>query len=653
MNEKETKRNLFLKNWNAFQKGEPVSTHDIRKEILDGWIRSREYGVDPYSDNFKKVPEGDLSDRCKRKQELINVAAPYMQKLFEIVRESRFIVVLADEQGIVLESFGDKVMLERPEASVPGANRSEAALGSNAIGTSLYLAKPIQIGATENYSKCGHLWTCSAAPIRDPKGNVIGCIDLSGYWLDAHPHTLGMVIASADAIQRQLRLEETNKTNLFISRLQHATLASIAEGILVYDHCGIILQANSYVTKLIGINMEKLIGENIHKLLKWDINFAEIMKSGEELNDFEVRFYVNRRQKNCYVTRTNFVNDQGFLVHVLVLKENQQVRSLINKSIGSRAMIDFDSIIGVSQKHKNTVKLAKTVAKSSSTILLRGESGTGKEMFAQAIHNFSNRSDKPFISINCGAVPRNLIESELFGYESGAFTGSRKEGYMGKFELADGGTLFLDEIGDMPFGLQVVLLRVLENKEIVRIGGYKAKKVDVRIIAATNADLEKAIANNTFRRDLFYRLNVLPIRLPPLRERIEDIRPLALHFIGKYNQRLDKDVMGIDEDAMQILEDYSWPGNARELENVLEGAMNISSDSRITAVDISNYIRTDFTNNIPHISQRSRVINKDTILNEIKATRGNVRKTAINLGISRSTLYRIIKKYGIDINSYR
>ncbi len=266
----------------------------------------------------------------------------------------------------------------------------------------------------------------------------------------------------------------------------------------------------------------------------------------------------------------------------------EQLNSVINLSPVSSG---FEQIIGESSAMQKLKKRALQISHSDSTVLITGESGTGKDLFARAIHNASPRSDKPFISINCGAIPEMLLESELFGYEKGAFTGADKNGKIGKFELANHGTIFLDEIGDMPLHLQVKLLRIIQNKQIDKVGGYAPIDVDVRIIAATNKNLEEMIVQNSFREDLYFRLSVIPLLIPPLRERPEDISSLLEFSFQKFNEKLDKKIAGISAQALDCLCSYSWPGNARELENAMEFAINMETSSRIQIDNLPDKVR--------------------------------------------------------------
>lgn len=306
----------------------------------------------------------------------------------------------------------------------------------------------------------------------------------------------------------------------------------------------------------------------------------------------------------------------------------------------------FENIIGTSEAMKKAKNLARIAAPHDTAVMILGESGTGKEMFAQAIHNASRRADGPFIAINCGAIPRTLIESELFGYEKGAFTGADKNGHPGKFELANGGTLFLDEIGDMPYDVQVSLLRVLQSREVLRIGSRKPIKIDVRIISATNQNLEEKINNRTFRDDLYYRLNVFPIFLPPLRDREGDIEYLANYFVDVYSQRYNKCTHGFSPEALHLLNHYSWPGNIRQLENTVERALLISQgdwiEKNALPLKMQN-IRKEIIN-----QNNGNELERLSICKALKKYDFNITQAAKLLGISRPTLYKKMKQYHIE-----
>lgn len=306
-------------------------------------------------------------------------------------------------------------------------------------------------------------------------------------------------------------------------------------------------------------------------------------------------------------------------------------------------------IIGSSQIMWELRETLLGIAASPSSVLITGESGTGKELFAQAIHYCGHRAKGPFVKVNCAAIPENLLESELFGYVDGAFTGARKGGRTGKFELANRGTIFLDEIGDMPLTMQAKLLRVLQEKEIERIGDEHITTVDVRIISATNKNLAALITQNFFRLDLYYRLNVVNLHIPSLRERKEDIPLLASHFVKELNRKLGLQIRGIDDKAMALLMQYNWPGNVRELSNVLETAMNFCRSPLLQPESLSSILRQQqpVLYEINELSLKTGLMatEHEQILTALKTSRGNRQQAAKMLGVSRTTLYRLMKKH--------
>jgi len=306
----------------------------------------------------------------------------------------------------------------------------------------------------------------------------------------------------------------------------------------------------------------------------------------------------------------------------------------------------FEDIIAKSSKMRQVIEVIKVVAKSNATVLVAGESGTGKELIARAIHSQSYRKDKPFVAVSCAALPESLLESELFGHEKGAFTGAHAQ-RKGKFEVANRGTLFMDEIGEMSANIQVHLLRVLEEKEFARVGGNELIKVDVRVISATNKDMKQAIANSQFREDLYYRLNVVPVELPPLRERKEDIPLLAQHFLKKFTVENQKEIIGFSPEATDFLLKYEWPGNVRELENAIERAVILTKNSYIEATDLTqeNLLKA---HSVPP-GRSLKEVERERVLNVLNETGGNRSETARILGISRATLYNKLREYELNV----
>ena len=595
-----------------------------------------------------KVIEGpELQKVLEQNNELISSAATFMNHLYNFVRGSEFFALLCDREGCILNVVGDeKILLEASKLKmITGAYMDEAHIGTNAMSLALSEGVPVQVSGIQHFIKAYHKWTCSAAPIKDGKGNIIGIIDLTGYIEKVNPHTLGMVVAAANAIEKML---ENNKYNLMLQiskkRLE-STFNSIYSGILTCDIKGNITTMNKQIVNMFGYSEEEMKYMKIPDLIS---NFHEIierLKAKETFVDEDV--YANTAVNKLQFTLTAYpiygthMNIQEI---TLVFYELKKSRKLAGRILSGQAVYTFEKIIGVNEKFKKIVEYAKKIADSKSTILITGESGTGKEVFAQAIHNHSKRKDGPFIAVNCGAIPRTLIESELFGYEDGAFTGAKKGGNVGKFEIAEGGTIFLDEIGEMPSDMQIRLLRVIEEGIINRIGSSKQISIDVRIMAATHKDLKHEVERGNFRKDLYYRLNVLPLHLPALRERRDDIAELTNYYMRKTSKKLNKHSVSISEEYMNYLKNYDWPGNIRELENVIELIVN------------SEVIQTNLWGEVAEKQNKSTDVYKGVSLEQmekhhitevIKEVKGNMTLAAKILDIARSSLYRKIEKYNI------
>ncbi len=332
------------------------------------------------------------------------------------------------------------------------------------------------------------------------------------------------------------------------------------------------------------------------------------------------------------------------------------MRGVVNKIAGFSSKYDFNSILTRNHKMMNIIEDGKRIAQNECTVLITGESGTGKELFAHSIHNGSRRCRGPFVAINCAALPKDLVESELFGYEKGAFTGASKEGNPGKFELANGGTIFLDEIGELPLEIQSKLLRVLDNHTVARIGGKYERNLNVRIVAATNRDLIKEINARNFRSDLYFRLNVFNLRLIPLRERREDIEMFVDFFLNRLSKKNEIQVKHVDREFIDIIKNYNWPGNVRELENVVQRAYYLSKNGIITASLIPEYIVESVKNDEDYIiledkSKRgiktAEQVEKELIVKALQQCNGNVIDASKLIDMGKSTLYRKIKKYNL------
>ena len=424
-------------------------------------------------------------------------------------------------------------------------------------------------------------------------------------------------------------------------------LDAIDDGISACDKDGNVTYINSSACRLIEADKSKVIGENLNHPPFKDTILVQILKSKKPQMDFEYNLYYKGKPSHLMNSAYPVFDDDGNIMGAIdIFSRIKRSYQIASNMAGHRAIYEFDDFIGSGPTLQNKINLAKEFSNINKNTLLEGESGTGKDLFSQSIHNFSDRKSGPFVAINCANYPIDLFDSELFGYDEGAFTGAKKGGKSGKFELADGGTLFLDEIGEMPMQMQAKLLRAIETKQVTRLGSNKTITTDVRIIAATNRDLESMIEKKQFREDLYYRLKILYLKIPPLRERKEDIKELCDHFIEKINPEMENPVSKISDEAMELIRAYDWPGNIRQLENILSIAMFMSGGGILEK---------------PHLIQaglectqkKSREINKledssiEILQNALEENAYNIKQTSELLGISRNTIYRKMKKYGI------
>jgi sigma-54 dependent transcriptional regulator, acetoin dehydrogenase operon transcriptional activator AcoR len=430
---------------------------------------------------------------------------------------------------------------------------------------------------------------------------------------------------------------------------------SVNEGIIAINLQGSITNINKAAGELLGLEQGSKKGHHINTLFP-DLSLENLIGTGEAQSEQyysrELKYNGLERKNLClYYDVTLMYEYERLAGAVISFRRKEEVEELANRILKANVKCTFSGIIGASTEINEIKDKMKLVASTDSTVLIRGETGTGKSLFARAIHEESPRCNNPFLAISCAAIPAPLLESELFGYEEGAFTGARKGGKPGKFELAHGGTIFLDEIGDMPLEFQVKLLNVIENKTIARIGGVSFRDVDVRIIAATNRDLEALISEGKFREDLYYRINVIPFTLPLLRERKDDILLLMHHFLDYYSGHLHKKIVGFREDAREALLAYPWPGNVRELENAVEYAVNIEADSRIGGNSLPEKIIRHFsyseTTELDDLGTLENRAIKAALIKYGRTTSGK-EKAASALGISRATLYRKLKEIKAD-----
>lgn len=501
---------------------------------------------------------------------------------------------------------------------------------------------------------------CTPIKVNDEIIGIIGLVALNenqkSILLDKDKKMVIFVEKMADLLgAKALQKKALNNVELSMSEMT-TVLETAHEGIFAIDSRGYIKHCNYMAEELFKTTKNDMISSHISKFMR-GTPALEVLRSGNGYTENE-EVYTNERGSFHFIVTAKPFYSEGAVVGVVIsFRDIEEAQKLVY-NINTRALkYTFDDIMGESEALRRAKNQALLTARGNSTVLITGESGTGKEMFAKAIHYASARAKGPFITVNCGAIPENLLESELFGYEKGAFTGASDKGKFGKFEMANGGTIFLDEIGDMPLHLQVKLLHVLQNMRFERVGGNKVIIVDVRVIAATNKDLETMIKEGTFREDLYYRLSVIPLTIPPLRGRRSDIKLLMYHFLSKYNTFMNKKIIGFTDEVEYIYENYDWPGNVRELENAIEYGTNMAFGDKIGIDAVPARLLKNDANTIQieesdlPLSEQVKFYEKEILTRKLKKYGNNSNAkdlVAKELGLSRATLYRKLSELEIN-----
>ncbi|MGE5380345.1 MAG: sigma-54-dependent Fis family transcriptional regulator [Methylocystaceae bacterium] len=620
----------------------------LRPEIAQSWERSYEYQVNPeLKENCYICTQLELSEAQNNSRYLIDMALPVINSLSAFVAGTGFVVCLTDDKLCALQTVGDVEAMAWADRGkiVIGSNWPESMMGTNAGALSIILGQPISVTGYEHFCMFCHVAACSFCPITDD-GKIIGTLGMIAPHNRFSNHTLGMVVAAVKHIESNITLDRANRYHQII-------MESMFDGVMVVDFKGRITFINSKCASLLFSTCGALMGHSIYDLLKISPDnqyLIDLITQKRNIHDEPVSLVIGKDRVSLNITCNTLKshNDTPGGT-VVIIRESHRLKSMVRNMVGGNAQKNFDDLVGNHEGFRQTINNARVAAAAKSNVLLLGESGTGKDILAQAMHNGSPRHMQPFVAVNCAALPRELIASELFGYDEGAFTGARKGGNMGKFELAGNGTIFLDEIGDMPLDLQATLLRVLDDKQIMRLGGNKVIPMGARIIAATNRNLEADISKGLFRRDLYYRLGVIKITLPPLRERGDDILLLANLFLDRICTRLNKPRLRLAPEVEQAFINYHWPGNVRELQNLIEGAVSMVQGSVITLDLVLPNMESPASSGLDYPTGNLPQMDADqhAILASLLDNRFNKTKTAEALGISRRTLYRRLKDLGL------
>lgn len=611
--------------WFSFINDGTVTKDAIRPEILRSWQRCRNL-IEPYAEGKTHLSKDELLLRQSQNIEMIKIAWPIMKELCSVIDKS--IVLLSDAEGFILEVVGNNELLP------VGICCQESVVGTNCIGTVLIEGKSLEIRAFEHYRHCLHFYNSIGVPIK-VDSNIIGVLSLMNPFHDLSPEVIQLVKYAATTIGMGI----TKKTEI------DSILDCVQYGLFVVDGKGSIINLNHKSQELLGVNRAEVIAKSIENYIPDCQDLLGVLWDEQE-DSYQFTINNGKKTRNCFlrikeVLKTAENKEDSMILFTYDFESNQD--SNVPRPASGNDLYFFSDLIGESEAWMQVKELGRKAAKVNSNILIIGESGTGKELLTQAIHQASRRAG-PLIPINCGAIPKELLQSEFFGYEEGAFTGAKKGGAIGKFEMADGGTVFLDEIGEMPVNMQVSLLRFLQDRMVIRVGGSKGKRVDIRIIAATNRNLEEAVNKGVFREDLYYRLNVINIKLPPLRNRKEDIPLLVDSFIKELQVIDSKGIKQIGKDTLAILQRYNWPGNVRELRNVIEHGVVFAEGKTINPDCLpQRFFQIKLAEKPNDLrNQELHIINK--VLEEHN---GNISKAARALGITRSTLYRKIEQMKI------
>ncbi|MDA2208897.1 MULTISPECIES: sigma-54-dependent Fis family transcriptional regulator [Bacillus cereus group] len=609
---------FYLHTWKKFIDEGVLDSNRINERISESWYRCKQANVNPHMSKGQKILSSNFFQEQKKKSEIfLDIALPQIQNMRKTIDELQMMALLIDPDGYVLSLSGNKQTLKRAKHInfIEGVKWTEAAVGTNAIGTALEIEEAIMISGTEHYSVVSHSWSCAAAPIHNDDGKLIGVLNFSCPIEFSHPYMLGMVTSMAHAIERECSIRVHQNELHLIHRF--LDVIDSDEQVVICNHRDVIVSASKSVRERIN---------------NWSrMKLEELMHHGLETK-LEIPVYSNERM----------------IGKCMYLKENKQMNTY--SALTFIKGITFSGVTGTSRAFQHTLEEIKLVSPTDASVYVCGETGVGKEYVARAIHENSPRKDGPFIAVNCGSLPKELMESELFGYAEGAFTGARRQGYKGKFEQANGGTLFLDEIGEVPPEMQVALLRVLQERTITPIGSSKSVPVNIRIITATHKDLLRLVEEGKFRQDLYYRLHVYPLYVPSLIERKEDIPYFIQHFCERKNWNVVFP-KGIYNQFLQ----HTWPGNIRELVNVLERIYILSQGREICEKQVVFLLQTmrgnqqqlelQVENKTEHTLHFREKIQRDSMIEALQKTNGNVSLAAKLLNVPRSTFYKRMQKY--------
>jgi sigma-54 dependent transcriptional regulator, acetoin dehydrogenase operon transcriptional activator AcoR len=642
-------RTSFFSAWKSFlntgkTKGVPV-------HIRDSWIRCQKLGVDPLKEVTPKLADLQLvNSKTEKNKELHQIMRSHFKKITSETDLSHFNILFFDPDGYVLAAEGHDKILQLSENSIikVGANLSESSVGTTAPGVSLVEKRPILVHAEEHFSSMFHWATCLAIPIFDCQKKLAGCLNVST--TVENRHKLEQMVLYFYDISNSFQFEYFIKKKFEELKLYASyfdTTFKFSDKILILVNRDLeIINLNNKAKSTFSLVPLSFYGTNIANLM--GLSAGRITKIFNSNNPEIVAIECGGTPKTFSVNIFPIYDTTGNEISYLLEFRHESKNIAFSAKNSAPAKFTFDRIIGNSRQMATLIYRARKAAGTSSNVLIEGDTGTGKEMLAHSIHNASSFAGGPFVPINCSAIPNELIESELFGYEKGAYTGARSTGSVGKFELANRGTIFLDEIHTMSLTAQMKILRTIEDRTVVRVGGKLPIPLEIRILAATSENINQEVEDGRFLSALFFRLNVVRLKIPSLKQRISDLPLLAKSIIREMNDKFNRNIKEIEEDALDNMMRYSWPGNVRELKNAIESAFNFCDGKIIRQDDLS--IPTDLIDKEAEPLSEGQTMEDVTrqLLTDTLNRFGNVKTAAEFLEIPTSTFYRKMRKFGLS-----
>jgi len=643
--------------WERFVR-EGATAGRIRPQVLASWHRCRAAAVSPETATLPMLDGAQLRSHRKNAARLLETVAGANAFIENELTQGTLTAAAVDAKGCILRCWGKAPALTLGEAGPPKAGMvvREALSGTTSIALSLESGHPAYCNGLEHYCRSLHGCVDASMPVRDEQARLVGLLTIFSPATTVDGALLLSLARNGLHFSKQTRHfhDVRSQATTYAGLFRRFTAVS-AEPMVLVGRAGFVRLVNPQAVRLLGLEMPRDLDRPLDQIARFNPPVADLVHPGRDLSPTDVEIDAHGASFRARVEGVALLGLTGEFLGTVLFFSRRRARAARGRGEERRtARFRFQDIIGESPLLVAAKSAARKAAATAVNVLLEGDSGTGKELFAQAIHNESERASGPFVSVNCAAIPAELIESELFGYQEGAFTGARRGGMVGKFEAANGGTIFLDEIGDMPLDVQARCLRVIEGRTVTPVGQHEEIPLDIRIIAATNKHLLREIERGTFREDLYYRLSVFRIVLPPLARCPDDIPRLVTHFVEQLCNERNREPVAVAPDVLERFAAYAWPGNVRELRNALEHAVTVDTDNRITLDDLSQERRQALGETRETASGLQKGLaeaEREICRQALIAAGGSVRGAARALGIGRATMYRKMARLGITRES--